>query len=374
MTEEKKKDAVSEDKKRDVEKSDKTGEGTSSDAMCADGGCCSVGGKNIFVWVIVGLAVIGLAMFVMGKKEKKTDGEAIPVSEEVRQQVTEKTEKMLSTLVPEEITVEIGEIMEVSGLYRIAITVDDQKVDSYMTKDLKKFIPQLLDMDEMEKENSGEAENTPATEVQAKNEKPVVELFVMSHCPFGTQIEKGILPVVETLGDKMDMTIKFVDYAMHGKKEVKEQLRQYCIQKNEPQKFMTYLSCFLEDGDAARCDKVLGVNTVMLNQCVAATDKTYAVTELLEDKSRWVSGQFPQFNVHKEDNEKYGVQGSPMLVINGEVIQSGRDSASLLAAVCSGFEQQPEECQTELSDAAPSPGFGSGPAATGASADAGCGV
>ena len=36
-----------------------------------------------------------------------------------------------------------------------------------------------------------------------KKEKPEVELFVMSHCPFGTQIEKGMLPVARLLGDKI---------------------------------------------------------------------------------------------------------------------------------------------------------------------------
>ena len=33
-------------------------------------------------------------------------------------------------------------------------------------------------------------------ECMGKLEKPIVEAFVMSHCPFGTQIEKGMLPVV----------------------------------------------------------------------------------------------------------------------------------------------------------------------------------
>ncbi|MEM2131153.1 MAG: GILT family protein, partial [Candidatus Woesearchaeota archaeon] len=71
-----------------------------------------------------------------------------------------------------------------------------------------------------------------------KKDKPEVQLFVMSHCPFGTQMEKGILPVVELLGNKIDFKVRFVYYAMHGEVEVKEQLRQYCIQKEQQDKYL----------------------------------------------------------------------------------------------------------------------------------------
>lgn len=381
MAEEKKTEEVSEEKKEEIKapeekKEEKKGGEKCVGGSCEKDSCCGAEGKNLFVWIIIGVIIIGVIMFIVGKKNDKNveAGEAVPVSEDVAVEVKSKTEEMLGTLVPPEIPVEIGEIMEESGLYRITITVEGQEVDSYMTKDMTKFIPQLLEVEDLEAEEEMVEEDMPAVEVQTKSPKPEVEVFVMSHCPYGTQIEKGMLPVIEALGNKIDAKFKFVDYAMHPTQgEVEEQLRQYCIQEKEPQKFTTYLSCFLEDGDAERCNTVAGINQAILNQCVAVTDAAYKVTELLEDKSSWVSGQFPQFNIYKEDNEKYGVQGSPTLVINGEVIQAGRDSASLLAAVCSGFDEQPEECQTELSSESPSPGFGVG-TATGASADAGCGV
>jgi hypothetical protein len=79
--------------------------------------------------------------------------------------------------------------------------------------------------------------------------------------------------------------------------------------------------------------------------------------------------------VDKEDVEKYGVQGSPTLVINGETVQAGRDSASILAAICSAFNEPPAACKTELSSTPPAPGFGTGKDSTGgASANAGCGA
>jgi len=96
---------------------------------------------------------------------------------------------------------------------------------------MTKFIPQLIDMDETENVEGDDAEQptAPVAEVTNKTDKPEVELFVMSYCPYGTQMEKGILPAFDTLGDTVDAELKFVDYAMHGEKEVKENLRQYCI-------------------------------------------------------------------------------------------------------------------------------------------------
>ncbi len=66
----------------------------------------------------------------------------------------------------------------------------------------------------------------------------------MSHCPYGTQIEKGILLVFRALGNKIDAQFKFVNYAMHEETELAEQLRQYCIMTKEPQKFYDYRIAF----------------------------------------------------------------------------------------------------------------------------------
>ena len=180
----------------------------------------------------------------------------------------------------------------------------------------------------------------------------------MSHCPYGTQIEKGMLPVLETLDDKIDFELKFCTYAMHGEKELQEQLRQYCIQKEEPDKLVSFLSCFLEADESDKCVAEVGINSSKLASCVAATDKEYKVIESFNDESTWLNGRFPIFDVYKEDNEKYGIAGSPGMVVNVKVVQSGRDSKSLLEIICSGFNEQPEECTTELSSTPPAPGFG----------------
>ena len=273
--------------------------------------------------------------------------------------------------------VTIKDIAEEDGLYKMTVvTAAGQEVTSYLSKDGKRFYPQVIDIAQVEAQAASstapkESETVDATNVP-KQDKAKVELFVMSHCPYGTQIEKGIVPVIEALGDKMDFELKFCNYAMHGEKELKEELNQYCIQKNEPKKLVAYLKCFLEAGDGASCLTKAGINESKLESCVSATDKEYKVMANFNDKSTWVGGNYPGFDVYKADNEKYGVGGSPTLVINGKQVSSGRDANSLLTAICAGFNTQPEECKKALSSESPAAGFGTAAATGGAAASGGC--
>lgn len=270
----------------------------------------------------------------------------------------------------------IKEIKDEDGIYKVTVTLGEKEIISYLTHDGKKFFPSVMDIEEIEKETKANKEKKDEskksdTSNMPKKDKPEVELFVMSHCPYGTQIEKGIIPAVEALGNKIDFKLKFVNYAMHGEKEINEELNQYCIQKEEPSKLLSYLKCFLKDGNSEPCQKEIGLNTNKLNSCVASTDKQFKIKEKFNDKSAWSGGQYPPFDVYKTENEKYGVQGSPTLVINGSLSEAGRDSASLLLAICSSFNNKPAECDKKLSTDAPSPGFGF--SASGGDSGGGCG-
>lgn len=266
----------------------------------------------------------------------------------------------------------IGEISDENGMYKVSVTVimngQEQKIDSYISKDGKIFFPSgAINIEEIEKKaeeaKAAEEASEVAQEELVKSDKPEIKLFVMSYCPFGTQVEKGIIPVLETLGSKVDFELEFVDYTMHGDEEADENMREYCIQKNSPAKIVRYLKCFLATAEggvlaAEKCMANLGINKYTINNCIKASNKEFGV----------VSGE-TGFGVNKADNEKYGVQGSPTLVINDTKISSGRDSASLLKTICGAFNEAPAECEKELSAASPSPGFGEG---VGSATDASC--
>ena len=251
----------------------------------------------------------------------------------------------------------LGEVATESGVYKASVDIGGQASDIYISKDGKLLFPTAIPMTESI-ETTQTATQQPSAEVSTKSDKPVVELFVMSHCPYGTQMEKGILPVVKLLDDKIDFNLKFVYYAMHGEIEVTEQLNQYCIQKEQNDKFLDYLYCFLEAGDGEGCLSENGIDIDSMNTCTEAADEEFEITKNLEDQSLWLSGRYALFNTDKEDNEKYSVGGSPTLVINGETVNSGRDSVSLLNVICSAFNESPEECDTVLEVVAPGPGFG----------------
>ena len=261
---------------------------------------------------------------------------------------------------------------KVSGLYDLEIKIDGGNTfKSRISPNGEDFYPSVINIADYIKNNKAATSPKSATAVTAnevkmpKSLKPTVELFVMSYCPYGTQALKGIMPVVESLGAKIDFKMKFVSYIMHGAKESGENLRQYCINQEQVDKFMPYMKCFLASGDSMTCLTSTKVNLIALNSCISASDIKFKVTEGAASGSN-----YPAFNIHKDDNLKYAVQGSPTLIINGVESRAGRDSASYLAAICAAFAKAPAECQAKLSTLAPAPGFGT--ASTQASAAAGC--
>ena len=184
-----------------------------------------------------------------------------------------------------------------------------------------------------------------------KTDKPTVDLFVMAHCPFGTQAEKWILGVAKLLKWKINFSVKFVDYDMHGKSSLDEDTLQHCIQKVEPQKYYKYLTCYLAAGNTDKCEKEAKLDMAKENACIKATDKKYNVTKDFNDKSTWVSWRFPKYEVNEDLNKKYNVQGSPTLVINWIKVQpQNRSPQAYLNIICSAFKTKPAECNKQVSN------------------------
>lgn len=264
-----------------------------------------------------------------------------------------------------------------SGVYAFILKVEGQEYTSYVTKDGKMLFVTGYEI--------APSENKPEAVVDVvKSDKPDVKIFVMSYCPYGLQAQKMYLPVYDLLKDKVDMGVYFVNYAMHGKVEIDENLRQYCIQKDQKDKFSAYLTCFTEDtkyttcsaaggkdctGNFSGCIDKAGVDKAKLQICIADTDKQFNITKDFNDKSTWANGTFPKFAVNNDLNEQYGVEGSPTIVINGKQANVGtRSPDQFLKTICAAFNNKPEECNTELSKDQKSTMFGEG---TSTGADAG---
>jgi len=250
------------------------------------------------------------------------------------------------------------------GLVNVSINVQGQDMNIFTSIDGEiVFIPggapiykaELAKLKaEADANAQAEAESIP------KADKPKVDVYVMSHCPYGTQIEKGLLPVVNLLKDKADIQVKFVNYTLHGEEETNEQINQYCIQQKYPTQFYDYLGCFLEDSNSDRCVTKYGFDASVLDACITETDTTYGLT-----------ANQPQFAIYDTENQTYGVQGSPTTVINGIKINNmPRSSQGILDRICSTFTTPPTECNTVLSSDTPAPGFGYD--GTGSTSNANC--
>jgi protein-disulfide isomerase len=248
---------------------------------------------------------------------------------------------------------------DLGSVYEITVSYQSQEIPVYVTKDGKYYVQGIVQIEE-ENDTSTNTEEPQVMDVP-KTDKPVVELFVMSYCPYGTQAEKGIIPAIEALGDNVDFKLRFVYYAMHPTQgEVEENLRQYCIQKEQSAKLIPYLKCFLKEGDNSTCLTETKVDKTKLNACMKTADTQFDISKNKNDKSSWLSGYYPLFNIDKALNEEYGVAGSPTLVINGEQVSSARDPASYLNVICQAFTdgKVPVACDDQLSSTSYGAGFG----------------
>jgi len=251
--------------------------------------------------------------------------------------------------------VSIASIQKENGLYKVELKVQGQDYTSYATLDGGLLFPQAIDINEFL--TSLEVVESEA----AQQERPDVKLFVMSYCPFGVQAVKGILPAWELLQGKADIGMYFVDYVMHDKEEIDENLRQYCIDETQPDKLIAYLDCFTKNEDSGACFLQANIDGGAIASCVSAADDEFGITTSYEDKDSWLSGRYPKFNVHADLNTQYDVGGSPTLVINDEVVQlNNRSPRSFQTAICDAFIESPIECSEILSEEAPTAGFGGG--------------
>ena len=272
-------------------------------------------------------------------------------------------------LLPDELSASLISAIEKEDIVEMSFDIAGQEYNSYVTKSGDLFFVEGIDLNEKiieVEEAQGEI---------TKSEKPDISLFVMSYCPYGLQAQKVFLPVSELLSDKVNMDIRFVDYIMHGEEEIDENLRQYCIQKEQEEKYNDYLGCFVEDGDFEDCLASTNIDQGKMNSCIVEVDQNYNIYSQYEDQNTWLGGSYPRFDVELDLNEQYGVGGSPTLVINGAMIITAqkdcpvgkecvvipdmqRTPEKYKEVICQAFTEQPEECSQVLSVDGFAAGFG----------------
>jgi len=237
----------------------------------------------------------------------------------------------------------VGDIEEEAGLYKFNLKVGAEEFPSYVSKDGKLLFPQAIPL---ETEETEEAEAPAATcEEIAKAETPILEAFVVSYCPFGLQMQRILVEIMEQAPELQDnIKISYMGEvvdgkvaAMHGDLEAEENLRQICLREEQKDKFLNYLSCFIQAGESELCLTQASVDTAELSSCMEAEDRgaKYAGEDFASEKD-------------------YGVTGSPTLILNGkkesEFNFGGRTAQAVKSLLCCSFNEEPENCSLELSE------------------------
>ncbi|MBS1266895.1 MAG: hypothetical protein MAG795_00864 [Candidatus Woesearchaeota archaeon] len=202
------------------------------------------------------------------------------------------------------------------------------------------------------------AEFLAKREVTLGDNKPQIDFFVMSYCPYGNQAEEAVAPVYELLGDKVEFNPRFVIYtnyadksdnycmdngkycSMHGIQELNQNIREDCAHDLFGDKALFDFAlamnkaCNANNADTCWVDVAedLELDVQKIKNCEDNEGLSYAKDEF-------------------EMTELYGVTGSPSIFIEGEAYNGARSPEAIKTALCKAFEEAPEECSTSLGEA-----------------------
>jgi len=262
--------------------------------------------------------------------------------------------------------VSLVSIVETKGMYQINTSYQAKTVSLYATKDCALLFVNPLSLDtpvptpavtpavtQAVTPAVTQAQTPTPTQAPKKSAWPVVDLFVMSFCPYGVQAETAIGPVVDLLGSKADIRIRYITTiggttvssvkSLHGPSEAQEDLRQLCIREENPDTYWKYLNLF-----NARCYPVWQ-NATLLASCRENVTATLGIR--LADSETCASGSegLGLLTTDELDAKKYSATASPTLLINGIKYAGARTPEAFKTAICASFETAPAECATNLS-------------------------
>jgi len=230
----------------------------------------------------------------------------------------------------------LDSVEQESGLYKVNFNYQGNPISMYLTKD-GKLAGSLSPIDFEVSEP--EAENIP------KSDKPKVELYVMSFCPYGNLAEETFLPVYNLLKDKVEWNIHYIVSvsensvsSLHGQPEVDQNIREVCVLNKYGMdsfwKFVDYVNqnCGSDGNCWQDAAKQAGLNVNDIQSCFDSEG----------------------LNLMKQEadaSNEAGASGSPTMIINGvetRAVYSYGDSEIYKQTICSAFNDEPEECSVQL--------------------------
>lgn len=171
-------------------------------------------------------------------------------------------------------------------------------------------------------------------------EKVSLDFYVMSQCPYGTQVMDAIAPVLEELGGAVDFEVNYIasdsgngEFAsLHGDAEVNGDIVQLCAAKYNPESYMDMVVCMDEDAGSIpenweKCASNNKLDTANIKACYEGDE----------------GKQLLSASVKK--SEEAGATGSPTIHLNEEIYSGGRTSTDFLRALCNAYaDEKPKAC------------------------------
>lgn len=170
--------------------------------------------------------------------------------------------------------------------------------------------------------------------------KAVLEMYVMSQCPYGVQVMNAITPVKKQLGDALELRIDYIGQgekgsftSMHGPSEVRGDIAGLCVNAKAPDRFLDVLTCMNEemkkvDTNWRECAQQNGVDVGAVETCVNG-----------EEGQDLLAASFARAKERK-------ATGSPTMFLDGEKYAGQRKSQDFLRAICKTYgDDAPAVCR-----------------------------
>lgn len=265
--------------------------------------------------------------------------------------------KVVAFAEEQDVSLEIQNItLKGNNLYEVNVLVEGQAFPLYVTKDGNfLFQAYLFDLKPSSAITGNAVKDSSATTEVPKTDKPVVEAFVFSYCPYGLQFQKALLPAYNLLKNKADIELVAIG-AMHGEFEKQESLRQIAIQElYGKDKLWQYLEKFMAETDLGEgtCRQEASCTDPIVNGIMKQLGIDSAkVSAYMKSNSEKI------YNEQNDRSAELGISGSPTFVINGVQVSVSRSPDAVKQAICDAFTTAPSECSTTLSTTQSSSWFG----------------
>jgi len=305
--------------------------------------------------ILVGVAVLGIAVtgFLLLNNYTGIGSGVLSVLGSSDAVAQKSVEYLNANILQEGQTATLVSSSKKGSLVEMKVKIGSTTYDMYATSNGEFLFPQAFVLGPSKDKPAATAKPNnppPAKQTAAdvkKVDKTMLELYVVSKCPFGLQAQRAAAEAIAKIPSLADsVTVRYIGSVVNGKitamhggdnttGEAGENLRQICIRDEQKSKYWNYIACHIKAGDVDSCLKTAGVDEGKLTSCIS-------------DPKRGLAYAQEDFDL----NEKHGITGSPTYVLNGAEIAEGefggRSAEGTKEIVCASSTTEQSFCSTEL--------------------------